>query len=115
MFNFKNLAVIGFAALISACGGHDFEGTYESRVVTDNNMVAAMTKGLVGLKVTIGKDYIESEGNRRPLNSIVVRESGGEKYLVMTSGQDEEVMKIVDKNTLEQKQGLATFQLVRVN
>lgn len=65
--------------------------------------------------VIIGSDYIESDGERQEMNRIFVRESEGQRYLVMASNNEEEAWKIMDNRTLMVQDGMITMKMVRVN
>lgn len=110
----KAATVIALATLITACG-HGFEGEFESKVKSSNEMANALLGAMGKQKLTIGSDYIESQGQRKEMDEIFVRESGDTKYLVFKSGNAEEAMKIVDNDTLEQDAGFMKVQFVRIN
>jgi hypothetical protein len=109
----KAATIIAFTALITACG-HGFEGEFESKVKSGNDMANALLGAMGTQKITIGSDYIESQGQRKKMDDIFVRNSGESKYLVFKSGESEEAMKIVDSDTLEQDAGFVKVQFVRI-
>lgn len=110
----KYMMVIALATLLSACGGHDFEGVYETRAGSDNELLNSFAEMTSGGKLVIGPDYIESQGKRTLFDEIFERESAGERYLVFKTGETEAVWKVVDENTLMQGGGLMSIKLVRV-
>jgi|TARA_Y100000813_G_scaffold183121_1_gene153308 hypothetical protein len=110
----KYSALLVAAALLSACGGHDFEGVYESRAGSSNDVLNAFAEMAGAERIVIGDDYIESEGRRTTFDDIFERESAGKRYLVFKSGETEEVWTIVDDKTLMQGNELVNIKLVRV-
>ncbi|WP_321350088.1 hypothetical protein [Halopseudomonas oceani] len=111
---FKYSALLVAVALLSACGGHDFEGVYESRAGSSNDVLNAFAEMAGADRIVIGDYYIESEGKRTRFDEIFERESAGKRYLVFKSGENEEVWTIVDDNTLMQGNDLVNIKLVRV-
>jgi len=111
----KFSAILAFATVLSACGGHDYEGVYETRAGSNNELLNSFVEMAGGEKLVIGSDYIESQGKRTLFDEIFERESAGEHYLVFKTGETEEGWKIVDKNTLMQGGGLMSIKLVRVD
>ena len=71
----KYSALLVAAALLSACGGHDFEGVYESRAGSSNDVLNAFAEMAGADRIVIGDDYIESEGRRTTFDDIFERES----------------------------------------
>ncbi len=110
----KTVSLLALTALLTACGGHDFEGVYETRAGSDNELLNSFAELASGEKLVIGPDYIESEGKRTLFDDIFERESAGERYLVFKTGEQEQVWKVVDENTLMQGSGLVNIKLVRV-
>jgi len=108
------IAVLALATLLGACGGHDFEGVYQTRAGSNNELLNSFAELASGEKLVIGPDYIESQGKRTRFDDIFERESAGERYLVFKSGEQEEVWQIVDDNTLMQGSGLVNIKLVRM-
>ena len=105
--------------LLAACGGHDYEGTYKVQLGgAKNNPFGTMLKMFGDMatqsNIIIGDDYIETDGERSEFDDIFVRESHGKKYLVLASDGEEESWRIIDENTLEVKDGMISYQLVRV-
>lgn len=94
--------------------GHGYEGEFAGQVNIDNPMVNAMAGSAGSIKLTIGGDYIESDGQRRTFDDIFVRDSGGDSYLVFKDKSGEEAWKIIDKNTLLRDHGMVKVQLERV-
>lgn len=111
----KFSAVIALAALLSACGGHDFEGVYETRAGSSNEALASLAQLVTGDKLEIGPDYIESQGKRTTFDDIFERESAGDRYLVFKTGENEMVWKVVDDKTLLQGEDIMNIRLVRVD
>jgi hypothetical protein len=64
--------------------------------------------------MTIGDNYIESKGQRVEFDEMFVRESNGEKYLIMKKGNEEQALKIIDGNTLQQDMGMMKITFTRV-
>ncbi|UJJ30128.1 hypothetical protein [Halopseudomonas maritima] len=112
--NRRLAALAAVCLLLVACGGHNFEGVYESRAGSDNDLLAAFAELAGGGRIEIGADYIESQGKRTTFDDIFERESAGERYLVFKRGETEEVWRIVDANTLMQGNALVNIKLVRV-
>ncbi|EGR2232126.1 hypothetical protein DZF79_28420 [Vibrio parahaemolyticus] len=115
----KYMSALAISAILVGCGGHSFEGDFQTKAGSQNELINAFA-GMAGEAaptiVTIGKDYVESEGSRENFDEIFVREANdGNKYLVFVSGESEEAWKIVDENTLSQGNGLINIELVRIN
>ncbi|MCV6613871.1 MAG: hypothetical protein OIF35_02760, partial [Cellvibrionaceae bacterium] len=99
----KYALLLTLAGALIGCGGHGFEGEYESKAGSSNAFVDAFANSAgISQKIIIGSDYMESDGERHSFEEIFVRESGEEKYLVFKDGEDEVAWKIVDDNTLMQ-------------
>lgn len=111
----KYSAVLALVAMLSACGGHDFEGVYESRVSSTNETLNSLAGKISGDKLEIGPDYIESRGKRTMFDEIFERELAGDHYLVFKRGEDEMVWKIVNEKTLLQGGDVVNMRLVRVD
>lgn len=111
---FKLMSAIAISCLLTACGGHGFEGTYKAKT---NTGLESLFGGGQDSSVVIGEDYIESSGSREEYEEIFVRESGGKKYLIFKSESDasEEAWRIKDDETLIQDLGLFELELKRVN
>lgn len=117
MKSLKYGACLALALLLSACD-HGFEGVYETRADSSNQMVSQLMNdfsGLVGSEqIVIGRDYMEHNGERTRFDDIFVRESAGKRYLVFVQGEQEEVWTIVDEHTLMRGNGLVNVRLERV-
>lgn len=111
----KCFSVLALSAVLAACGGHGFEGEYESKIDGSKNVTMnAIYKSLKPSTLTIGSDYVESQGQRQLYDEIFVRKSGDQKYLVFKKGSSEEAMKIADGNTLVQENGIMNIQFVKI-
>lgn len=109
----KMASLLVLAGTLLGCG-HGFEGEYQSRAGSSNELMNAFA-GAVGTQtIVIGPDYIESNGQRAEFEDIFVRDSAGTRYLVFKSGESEEAWKIVDDNTLVQGTGLMNVTLKRI-
>lgn len=110
-------ACIALVTLLSACD-HGFEGVYETRADSSNEMMSQLMSdfsGLVGSEqIVIGKDYMEHNGERTYFDDILVRESAGKRYLVFVKDGQEEVWTIVDDSTLMRGNGLVNVVMERV-
>ncbi|WP_417760280.1 hypothetical protein [Shewanella sp.] len=116
---FKLSSILALLWLLTACGGHDYEGTYQVELGGNNdNPLGALLKmaGDMVEKPTlvIGDDYIESDGKRSQFDDIFVRDSHGKKFLVFKNEGDEEAWQIIDDNTLLMKNGMVSYKLVRI-
>lgn len=108
----KRIFITMLCLSLLACGGHGFEGTYKSSV--DSEMLNQMMSKLPQSTLTIGSDYIESNGRRAEVEEIFVRESNGKEFLIIKIGKKEESLEIIDKNTLQQNLGMAKIVFKRV-
>ena len=108
----KYLFVIMLSLSLFACGGHGFEGTYKSSV--DSKMLNNMMGKLPQSTLTIGSDYIESDGRRTEVDEIFIRESNGKEYLIIKMDNKEDALEIVDENTLQQDMGMMKIKFKRV-
>lgn len=108
----KNIFVLVLSLSLFACGGHGYEGTYKSSVDSKmfNNMMSKMPQSTL----TIGSDYIESDGRRTEVDEIFTRESNGKKYLIIKVGDKEDALEIIDDNTLQQDMGMVKIKFKRV-
>ncbi|WMC12108.1 hypothetical protein PU634_07015 [Oceanimonas pelagia] len=117
MKSLKYGACLALALLLTACD-HGFEGVYETRADSSNEMMSQLMNdfaGLVGSEhIVIGTDYIEHNGERTRFDDIFVRESAGKRYLVFVQGEQEEVWTIVDDHTLMKGNGLVKVLMERV-
>lgn len=100
--------------LLSACD-HGFEGEYQiktgSRIEVLNELSA-----LVGVQnIIVGRDYLESQGERTFFDKIFVRKSNnGQRYLVFKKDEQEEVWKIIDDNTLQRGNNVINVKLEKI-
>lgn len=108
----KNIIVAGLSIILVACGGHGYEGTYQSSV--DSKMMNQYMNKMPKSTMTIGRDYIESNGSRTEVDEIFVRESNGKEYLIIKIGNKEDAIEIVDENTLQQDMGMMKIKFKRV-
>jgi hypothetical protein len=109
----KLASILVLMVTLSACG-HGFEGEYETKAGSSNELMDAFAEVAGSQKVVIGSNYIDSEGNRNEFEDIFVRESGSDRYLVFKTAADEDVWKIVNQDTLMKGNGLMNLKLVRI-
>ncbi len=97
---FKKLAILAIATLaLTACGEHGYEGSYS--VKTEDNAMGSMMASMGGAaKFNLGTDYVESLGVRSELDDVIVRESGGKKYLILKKDGAEQAYEIINDNTI---------------
>lgn len=110
----KYASILALVGALTGCGGHGYEGEYESKAGSSNEFMNAFAGSAGSQRIEIGSDYIESQGQRQEFDDIFVRESGKEKYLVFKNEKSEEAWKIIDDDTLMQGNGLMNVKLVRV-
>jgi hypothetical protein len=109
----KYLGLMVVAAVMTACGGHGYEGEFAFK--TGNDLADQIMKAAAGPgNLVIGADFIEKNGTRTKFEKIFVRKSGSQEYLVFKNGTSEEGWLIVDKDTLVQDAGLVRLTLSRV-
>lgn len=106
------------ALVLSACGGNKFEGTYQSSIGGEagdmmNQMAGAMNQSL-SQTMTIGPNYVESNGRRQEMEKIFEREADGKRWLVFQdkSGK-EDALAIVDDDTLAIDNGMMKIEFHR--
>ncbi|WP_018983612.1 hypothetical protein [Salinimonas chungwhensis] len=87
------------SGLLSACGGHGYEGTWKA--TSDNAMLEKLISQSGAGTLVIGDDFIEANGQRNNVDEIFTRESGGKQYLVFAKGEDEQTFEITDDDNLE--------------
>lgn len=109
----RNAILLSLTLLLAACGGHGFEGKYESKV--ESGMLGNMANMMPQSTLIIGSDYIESDGKRVEMDEIFVRDSNGKEYLVLKRGESEEVFEIADDKVLVQDMGMMKIKFVRVD
>ncbi|WP_156309877.1 hypothetical protein [Vibrio nereis] len=110
----KFASVAALAGALVGCGGHGYEGEYQTKAGSSNEFMNAFAGSVGAQNLVIGSDYIESEGERHEFEEIFVRESGTDKYLVFKEEGSEEAWKILDEDTLMQGNGLMNIKLVRI-
>ena len=110
----KYASMLALVGALAGCGGHGYEGEYESKAGSSNEFMNAFAGSAGSQRIVIGSDYIESQGERIDFDDIFVRKSGNEKYLVFKDEESEEAWKILDDDTLMQGNGLMNVKLVRV-
>ncbi|MCG9697195.1 hypothetical protein [Shewanella sp. Isolate11] len=114
------MKLIKYASLVALMGmlvgcGHGYEGEYQSKAGSSNELFNALADAAGSQTIVIGSDYIESQGERTTFDDIFVRQSGSQSYLVFKDKGSEEAWKIVDKDTLLQGNTFMNIKLVRVN
>lgn len=113
-FVLKAILLSSLISLLIGCSkGHGFEGTYELKAGSSIELLDVFS-GLAGGQIVIGRDYLETQGERSNYERIFVRESGDERYLVFTDQQGEQAWRILPDNNLEYRRGLFSYQLQRV-
>lgn len=104
------------AMFLAGCSGHGFEGSYEAKVESSNEFLRSFAEQAgMSSAIVIGEDFVEVNGKRETFDDILVRESGGNRYLVFRKGAEEEVWEIVDDNTLKEGNGVIEVVMTRVN
>lgn len=112
MIALKRYLWILVSALLVACG-HGFEGTYRSEAGSSNEFLDEFAAMAGAQTLVIGRDYIETAGERTAYDAIFIRESGGKRYLVFESEGQEEAWEIVDDNTLRKGGEFMNLTLTR--
>jgi hypothetical protein len=105
------------SAILTACGGNGFEGTYEVSMDAGNNAMNKMAMQMMGGEkgqLIIGSDYTESNGQRTKFDEISVRKSGETSYLVFKNKTGEEALKIIDNETLEKQTPFMAIRFKKV-
>ena len=108
----KNIVLVSLSLMLFACGGHGYEGTYQSSV--DSKMMNQYMNKMPQSKMTIGSGFIESNGSRTEVDEIFVRESDGKEYLIIKMGNQEQVLEIIDEGTLQQDMGMMKIKFKRI-
>ena len=109
---FKCFSMLGLVALLSACGGHGFEGEYKAK--SDAGMMGNVVSMMGADHITIGADFFEMAGNRTKMKDIFIRKSNGKEYLVFqTPSGQEDAWEIIDDNTLLNGQGGMNLTYIR--
>ena len=113
------LSAIALSAVLYGCGGHDFEGewntSFDSALTKSGSLDRFASMVGTDAPLVIGDDYIERGGKRVELE-IFERKSAGKRYLVMkTDNGDEDVFTIVDNDTLYQGTNLISVTYKRVS
>ncbi|WP_417615241.1 hypothetical protein [Oceanisphaera sp.] len=95
---------------------HGFEGEYKARAGSGNELLNVFSELIGSHHIIIGRDYIESEGERTRFEEILVRQSdNGQRYLVFKNGGEEQAWKIIDDNTLQQGNDFMNIRLQKIN
>ena len=110
----KYLVLAVCVVLLSACN-HGFEGEYKIKPGSSIEVLNELS-ALVGVKnMIVGRDYLESQGERTHFDKIFVRKSNnGQRFLVFKTGDQEEVWKIIDDQTLQRGNDLINVKLQKV-
>ena len=109
----KTLIVILLSILLFACGGHGYEGRYESMVVAKG--FGEITKILPKTTLYIGSDYIETDGRRVDMRDIYVKELDGNKYLVLVSDDGDDMFIIEPDGSMFKNMGLRKIKFTKVD
>jgi len=109
----KYVLYFAILGMISACG-HGYEGEYRSTTESSNEFLNALTGSIADQKYIIGSDFVESNGQRKLLDKIYVRKTGGKEFLVFKDSESEEIWNIVDANTLRLESGPMSITLTRI-
>jgi len=110
---FKSALMLILMITLSACG-HGFEGEYETKAGSSNELMDIFAEVASAHKIVIGPNYIDSEGSRTEYEEIFVRESGSDRYLIFKNAAEEDIWKIVDHDTLMKGSDLMSLKLVRI-
>ncbi|MBV0932839.1 hypothetical protein [Marinobacterium weihaiense] len=105
------LLLISMMVLVLLGCSHGYEGTYKVEV---SSVGVNLGELMPDTRIVIGRDYLESDGERTQLDDIFVRESGGSRYLVLKTDGKEDAWKIIDDTTLERGNGFAKARMTRV-
>ncbi|MBW8192783.1 hypothetical protein K0504_17225 [Neiella marina] len=110
----KYVAALAFTLLLTACGGHGYEGTYKLEAEGAMAGLLKMAQGMSGqegdITIEIGSDYLISEGEKIEVDEITTRVSNGKKYLVIVDeGSSEDAFEIGDNGTLIQNVGFGSL------
>jgi hypothetical protein len=108
----KSFIIVGLSLLLAACGGHGYEGEYESSIEAAG--LGGFANSLPKKKMYIGSDYIESDGQKLELEKIYVKEKGEQKYLILQSKQGELAYIIDPDGSLLIKTGYITLKFSKV-
>lgn len=106
------LLLLSMITLVLVGCGHGYEGTYKVEV---SSVGVNLGDLMPDTRIVIGSDYVESDGERTQMDDIFVRESGGNRYLVLKSDGKEDAWKVIDDKTLERGNGFAKARMVRVD
>ena len=109
----KLVSILVLTVTLSACG-HGFEGEYETKAGSSNELMDVFAEVAGSQNIVIGSNYMDSEGSRNQFDEIFVRESGSERYLVFKTATNKDIWKIVDQDTLMKGNGLMNLKLVRI-
>lgn len=114
MKKFKYVVLAVCIGLLSACN-HGFEGEYKIKPGSSIEVLNELS-ALVGVKnIIVGRNYLESQGERTYFDKIFVRKSNNEqRFLVFKQGEQEEVWKIINDTTLQRGNDLINVKLERM-
>ena len=103
----RYFSLLFLISILSACGGHEYEGTWESSIgLADVVKVHTETQAF-------GPDFIETKSGRRKA-SFEVREFDGKTYLdVNEPNGKQQTFWVKNKNTLVKQDGLISIQYIR--
>ncbi|WP_334019357.1 hypothetical protein [Alteromonas sp. S015] len=109
---FRAIGLVLAISLLTACGGHGFEGQWKMDAGKTTNKYMHMAG--VDNTLTIGDDFIESEGTRVEMD-IFTRESNDKNYLIFkTEDGREQGYEIIDNDTLISGRGFAAIRYKRM-
>ncbi|MGI2170811.1 hypothetical protein ACROAE_11580 [Shewanella sp. MF05960] len=109
----KSFIVAGLSLLLAACGGHGYEGQYESSIEATG--LGSLNSMMPKTTMYIGTDYIESNGQKIEVEKIYVKEQGDRKILIMQTQEGDQAY-IIDKDgSLLIKSGIATIKFTKVD
>lgn len=112
MKTMKFITASALTAFLAACGGHGFEGDYESSGKINSG---GMALNLPKQQLTIGDDFMEANGQREIYDEIFVRETGDIEYLVLSKDKQEVSLKIINDKTLAMGVGGVEMTYKRIN
>ncbi len=109
----KSFIVASLSLLLAACGGHGYEGQYESSIEASG--LGKMASMMPKTSLYIGTDYIESNGQKINIDKIYVKEQGDKKFLIMQTQQGEQAYMIDKDDSLLIKSGIATIKFTKID
>ncbi len=88
--------------ILSGCGqeGHGFEGEYKTMINSQHSLGAHRVRTPPTSKVVIGKNFLETNGQKVIVKKIYTQKIQGIEYLIFEDDNKKEQWKIIDKNTL---------------